>query len=392
MPGTLRLHRPAADVLATTMAAIAVGKGQFLAHNYARARYTGWCKAAVILEHAGYGHTRIGNCGRAIREPARTLSLAVRCRKCDGCRKERRMMWTERAAREWRQSTRTWFVTLTMRPEEHYKLQCQVAADVAEEGGELDAMPRQERLARVLGAYKAIMDRYLMRLRTGLRTRGWHQVQFRYLWVPEPHKSGAIHFHMLLHEVSEDMPLVKARIEAAWGYGFISSKLVKTEEAARYVTKYLGKHHYEGRLNVSTKYGKREEDPNEQLAKPALPMNPQGVPPQVIQTADAEARQQADFLQELGIPPGAPEVEEVQPGEDLEPCASGLHVGVKCDCHLLVKEDEDPYGLEESMLTSHGVPKRRWRLRGWHEPDPALDKWKDRPRRQDEAEQPGTLH
>lgn len=388
MPGNLRIHRPAADVRATTMALLAMGKGEIIAPNYARAKISGWCEAAVIVDHMGYGHTRIGPGAKPVREPARTLSTAVRCRKCDGCRKERRMMWTERAAREWRQSTRTWFVTLTMRPEEHYKLQCRVAARVAEAGGDLNALPAKERFKEVLKDYKDVMRLYVNRLRKGVRAMGWDTLSFRYLWVPEPHKSGAIHFHMLLHEVSLDQPITKARIEGLWRHGFTSAKLVKSADAARYVTKYLGKNHLDGRLNVSTGYGERELEPEELLRMPMMPANPQEVPAPVLPQQHLEA----ELFAELGPIPGAPEPPEVEEGEDLESCPTGLHAGMKCDCHQQLAQEPDPFGLEQTMLTSHGVPKRRWKLRGWHEPDPALDRWKERPRKPAEPEQPETLH
>lgn len=371
MAGYQRLHRPAADVKASTIAALQAGKGQLHAPDYATADYSGWCEAAVVVDQMGYGHMRLQADGQYAWESKRTLSMKVRCRKCEGCRKERRMMWTARAAREWRQSTRTWFVTLTLRPEDHYKLQTQVRVDVAAEGGNIDAMEPRDRLERFLVAYRHRMDLFLMRLRTGLRQQGWSQLRFRYLWVPEPHKSGAIHFHMLLHEVSDEMPIRKERIEAAWPHGFIKAKLVKSEEAARYVTKYLGKHHFEGRIRASTRYGKIEGDPEEMLARPAFPGHVQGAPRNPYGSEDPKARS-AELRAELGFVPGEEEAEELTEGEELGACATGLHFGVPCNCKIAATDSEDdPWGTQRGdVLTPQGVPRRKWQLRGWHEPNP----------------------
>jgi len=366
----MRIHRPAADVKAATIAALQMGKGVLHAPDYATADYSGWCKAALVVDQAGYGHYRIGSDGKKVREPARTLSMLVRCRKCEGCQKERRMMWTARAAREWRQSTRTWFVTLTLRPEDHYRLQTQVRADGAAEGIDVDALPPKDRLERFLKAYRKKMDDYLMRLRKGLATRGWDTLSFRYLWVPEPHKSGAIHFHMLLHEVSLDMPLPKARIEAAWPHGFIKAKLVKSEEAARYVTKYLGKHHFEGRIRASKMYGKAEQDEAARTQQEAFAGVLQGVPQKPYDDGDAATKWNR-LRAELGMIPGGDEADELKPGDDLEACPTGLHFGTACNCKLPGVNSEDPWGTEaESVLTPFGVPDRKWPLRGWKQTNP----------------------
>lgn len=367
MAGVLRIHRPAADVRATTVAALAMGKGVLHAPNYATADYSGWCDRDLVVEQMGYGHKRIGRGGVAAWESARILSTKVRCRKCEGCRKERRCMWTQRAAKEWRQSTRTWFVTLTLRPEDHYKLQTKVRQRVAAAGGNLDAMQPRERLEEMLKDYRREMDLYLMRLRKGLRERGWGLLRFRYLWVPEPHKSGAIHFHMLLHEVSSDMAIRKERIEGSWGRGFVSAKLVKSEDAARYVTKYLGKHHFEGRIRASKHYGEETDRADVQHVDVASEVQANRRPPHPL--AEAEARQLAQDYLDLGMVPGQDEAEELRPGEEIGVCPTGAHFGVTCSCQVNASDQADPFGTESGdTLTPEGVPRRKWPLRGWHAP------------------------
>lgn len=372
MTGQLRIERPAIEVLASIRKAMNAGKAVVHSPDYVTADYSGPCVDPSTVVHEGVGHYSLGADAVPERVPRRILSMKVRCRKCAECLKERRMSWTRRAVREWRQSPRTWFVSLTMRPEEHFKLRLEVDRELELSGRCFDALPEREALAELLKVYGHRMDKFLMRVRKGLRTRGWRSSKVRYLWVPEPHKSGAIHFHMLLHEVAECAPIVKERIETAWGHGFAHARLVKSEEAARYVTKYLGKHHFEGRIRASKKYGQVEDDAETLLAALRFPGVEGGVPPRPYQPS-AEAF--AEMVAELGIIPGEATEEdgqaiEVEAGDELSPCASGLHIGVSCDCAPVVAGPaQDPFGTERGdAFTAYGVPRRKWALRGWREP------------------------
>ena len=363
MAGYMRCDRPASEVKASTIAALQSGKGRLLTPTYATVDYSGWCEAAIVMDQAGYGHFRIGPKGVPVWESMRTLSMLVRCRKCGGCQKERRHMWAARAASEWTNSTRTWFVTLTLRPSDHYKLQAEVAVACRNEGYELDSLKPADRLNRLLEGYKREMDLYLKRLRKGRVDKGWKPIQFRVLWVPEPHKSGAIHFHMLLHEISPEMALPKARVEFAWGHGFVKSKLVKSRKMVKYVTKYLGKHHFDGRLRASQKYGRIELDPAEKLRRAAFPGHDQGAPRSPYQ-ADEEQAEMEEWRQMLGTIPGDEQDDQARPVEDQVFASS--HGNGAAEDH---QPDDDPYSTERGdVLNRHGVPKRKWPLRGWHEP------------------------
>ncbi len=92
------------------------------------------------------------------------------------------------------------------------------------------------------------ITRYLKRLRkAGARVR--------YCLVAEAHKSGLPHFHMLLHEVSEDHPVRHRLLVDKWGAGFVNAKLVPSESrVAFYVTKYLTKS-ARARIRASAEYG-----------------------------------------------------------------------------------------------------------------------------------------
>ena len=267
-------------------------------------------------------------------------------------------MWTERAAKEWRQATRTWFLTLTFTPLSTTSSR-RACGSVAASGGDLDTMKPAERLAEVLKDYRYEMDKYLMRLRSGVRGKGYDPVQFRYLFVPEPHKSGEIHFHMLLHEVSEDQPLTKRRMEDFWPFGHTSIKLVKDENAARYLTKYLGKHHFEGRLRASKFYGKRRWTRRPSWRSRRSRATGRAKPAAPIQQADFLA----DMRAEYGRAPGD-EVDEIREGDPVPSCPTGLHHGVQCDCQV---NGADPFGLENWRRPPSGVPEAEWFRRGWHE-------------------------
>lgn len=164
------------------------------------------------------------------RGPYISTDLWVRCRKCDWCMRQRRMMWARRAQIEIRSSLRTWFCTLTFRPEVHYLLGIRGTDHVAEAAKEV--------------------TKYLKRLRkeTGAR--------FRYMLVVEKHQNGLPHFHMLLHEIG--VPVRHEVLRRQWEQnGFGTWKLVEDQRAAWYCAKYLGKT-AEARVRASIRYGEPE--------------------------------------------------------------------------------------------------------------------------------------
>lgn len=300
-------------------------------------------------------------------------------------------MWANKAVSEWTQTAleggRTWFVTLTFHPQQHYLLHTATRQRLSAMGGNLDALAWSDRYAELLREYHREVDGFLSRLRMGLASRGWKKACFRYLAVPEPHKGTDIrvHYHLLLHEKkakSGDLvPLVRRRIEQAWrgdvtggtamargrearpDLGFIQAKLVESPKGALYVTKYLGKNHYEGRLRVSTGYGAEpERDPEQEMKEPArLPPTFERrraddpgvrVHTRAMQIGIIEAREEDD------------DTERVHPGDFLGVCPSGLHVGIVCDCQPEASEHECvPVEFDELR----GTPRRKWPLRGWHQ-------------------------
>lgn len=160
-------------------------------------------------------------------------------------------MWAARAMHEIRNSRRTWFGTLTVRPEEQYRFLLQALAERAERSSDTTGLSDEDEFAlRVKEAGKAV-TLALKRLRKELRVAG----SIRYLLTAEPHKSGLPHFHMLVHE-SAEIPIKHAQLEAVWPHGFTKWKLLDADmKAAWYVVKYLNKAS-NARVRASLRYGR----------------------------------------------------------------------------------------------------------------------------------------
>lgn len=63
--------------------------------------------------------------------------------------------------------------------------------------------------------------------------------RFRYLWVVEFQKRGAVHFHMLM-DIPEFIP--QSWIERAWGRGFIKINAIEhVDNIGAYISKYMAK-------------------------------------------------------------------------------------------------------------------------------------------------------
>lgn len=155
-------------------------------------------------------------------------------------------MWARNAITEIMASERTWFGTLTLRPEELYRCLSAARSKAAKRGRvDFDALPWSEQFALV--HQQAALDITLMLKR--LRKQGH---RFRYMLVAEAHQSGAPHYHVLLHEVAE--PIRKATLDKEWPLGFSKWKLAD-RSSAWYVCKYLAKNSA-CRVRASLRYGK----------------------------------------------------------------------------------------------------------------------------------------
>lgn len=164
------------------------------------------------------------------------IDLITPCRNCQHCLKVRARQWAARAGHEYARSEKTWMVTLEFAPYMRRTLYATIA-------GETNPQERAKRLVRATGVLSSL---YLKRLRKAGAT-------FRYMMVPELHKDGMVHWHMLYHGAATWRSL-----DTKWDHGFFHAKLIKPEEAAksiRYVAKYLAKAKL-GRVRSSIGYGK----------------------------------------------------------------------------------------------------------------------------------------
>lgn len=180
------------------------------------------------------------------------VELLTRCRKCDKCRRARGALWRMRAVDEIKRAPRTWFGTLTLSPEAQHRYLAQARARLARQGVDFDALGYDEQFKERVRAISPEVTKFLKRVR---KNSG---APLRYLWVAEAHKSGAPHFHALIHEVEDLAPVRHAVLTAAWWIGFTQFKLIDDTRAASYVAKYLTKSAC-ARVRASLGYGKRTQ-------------------------------------------------------------------------------------------------------------------------------------
>lgn len=187
--------------------------------------------------------------GPGTRQPL-TVETWVRCRQCASCRKAKAAHWRLRAIEEVKMAPRTWFGTLTFKPEKQFELLSIARHKAAQSAVDFDALSAVEQFRGRVSAAGPVVTKWLKRLRK-------HVKPFRYLIVAEEHRSGAPHFHILLHEGSAFEPIRYAILDASWkAQGFSQWRLVKDDaREASYVCKYIAKTQL-ARVRASKEYGK----------------------------------------------------------------------------------------------------------------------------------------
>lgn len=131
----------------------------------------------------------------------------VRCRNCPSCLRARQYLWQMRAEAEILGARWTYMFTGTWAPPQTW---------------DIDEVKEQT-------------TSFLTTLRSSAWRRG---ATFRYLVLPERHKSGAFHIHALIHT---DSPVVNGvLIESAWKIGRTTCDPCDFGSAG-YVTKYVSK-------------------------------------------------------------------------------------------------------------------------------------------------------
>lgn len=216
------------------------------------------------------------------------LDMHLPCRQCPTCLKQRRNKWVTRMRSEMNDANRTWFGTLTLSPEEHYRAYCEGMKSLRERG--VNSIKPEEELQLRHNVISKWITLWLKRVRKA-------GANIRYSLVMEPHKSGLPHYHILIHEPCQ--PVRKALLQSQWKHGFSSFKLVADDGALKtafYVGKYLMKSH-DARVRASLDYGvsaeqrsiiigpkARPNPPRNSVTEVGLsksPKEPQSEPPQV---------------------------------------------------------------------------------------------------------------
>ena len=229
-------------------------------------RRTAWLIAGKGRDHCIAPRVIVLNSGEDEATPAGSaIELHVRCRKCEPCLKARSAYWKLRAMAELGRAPRSWFITLTWRPEDRLKADYASARRLAQEG--IGSPTSKQLFDARLRIMKPIVNAWLQRVRKGLRTEGEASVSFRYLQVWEAHQDGFPHAHLLLHERA-GQTVSKRRLQREWKSGFSNCRLVETHSpedihrSAAYVCKYLSKSML-GRPYASSFYGHLSQGGNE---------------------------------------------------------------------------------------------------------------------------------
>lgn len=143
-------------------------------------------------------------------------------------------------------AARSWFVTLTFRPEARAKLFYETVRD--NDGEYSRTLTLKKRSSIAMGELAS----YLKRLRNAAAQSG---ASVRFVAVTEPHKDDFPHVHLLLH--SQGL-LTASMIRAGkWPHGFIDMKLCDAD-AANYLVKYISKEAVGVRASV--RYGALDKE------------------------------------------------------------------------------------------------------------------------------------
>lgn len=159
----------------------------------------------------------------------------------------RSSLWRMRAQAELQFWPRTWFATLTLHPDVQRWVLEKARDRMAKSGSDFDALDYGEQFRLRVSAITPAITKVLKRIRK-------NGAPFRYLLVAEAHKSGAPHFHALIHELSADRPIRYDTLKAAWNLGFSQFKLCEDNRHAGYLCKYLSKS-AAARVRASKRYG-----------------------------------------------------------------------------------------------------------------------------------------
>jgi hypothetical protein len=176
------------------------------------------------------------------------VTLTVRCRKCEKCLSARAARWRYRVKHEHSKAVRSWFSTLTLRPDVHEHIANQCRLHFIRNGLDFDMLPEKDQWKELVKAHGRLTTLFYKRVRKA-------GARIRYCQVAEKHKSGLLHWHVIIHEPSPDHPALHAVLKKAWEWGFSDFKLADNSHEVTYICKYLTKSVL-AKVRASTDYGK----------------------------------------------------------------------------------------------------------------------------------------
>lgn len=175
------------------------------------------------------------------------VTMTCTCRACENCLKRRAAHWRYRVKSEIGHAPRTWFGTLTFRPEAFTIALAKVRVAASKQGDNYDQFDDRKRFAKLSQEMGKDVTLFLKRLRKS-------GAVFNYLVVSEAHKSGVPHFHLLVHERPFNDDVKHAQLVRSWNQGFCKFNLLHDVRQGLYLTKYLTKSLL-CRVRASKRYG-----------------------------------------------------------------------------------------------------------------------------------------
>lgn len=201
------------------------------------------------------------------------------------------MFWKARAFTEYERHFRTFFGTLTLRPEIDAQLDAEAVVRLHKRGVDFYALDPDELFRVRVKVGGELLTDWLKRVREAVAYRDGQRPALRYLLIAEPHNGAKTsdakrhrpHWHVLLHEderCSFVLPTEWAKhpsgqvIRDKWGNPFVSDdallrsqwnagqsrfQLATTSQAATYLCKYISKA-VAYRVRASQRYGLQNED------------------------------------------------------------------------------------------------------------------------------------
>lgn len=235
-----------------TLGARALASGGVLV-NPGRIRWdiSGDCSDAYVTDHYARPSRSQDNRMIVVKKGSQapmTVEIHTRCRRCRNCLEQRRRLWGARSAAETRLWPRTWFGTLTLRPEAHHLMLARARAKLDRQGVDFETLPEDEQFRLREAQSWRELSLYLKRVRAAYKGR------LRHYTVTEKHQTGLPHYHCLIHQCSASEPLTYRVVAQKWDWGFVKFKLVNEASEVGYVSKYLSKSPA-ARVRASRDYG-----------------------------------------------------------------------------------------------------------------------------------------